>query len=171
MKKILIITFIAIILCVLSYCGYKGIKKQVDNGKTEALIKTLPEFSFYSLEDILYTRNSLKEGVPIVILYFHPNCEHCQYEATQLVNHKEDFKAAQLIMISIAPVNEIKTFFTTYQLNQLPNLTILSDKEVQFEHYFGSAILPTVLIYSKDWQLKNKYKGEIKIEAIINCLK
>jgi thiol-disulfide isomerase/thioredoxin len=171
MKNKIIILFITFILIALSYLGYKGVKKQVENKKTEALINKLPEFSFYTLNDSLFSRNSLNKSLALVIFYFHPNCEHCQYEAIQLIKYKESFKDIQILMVSTALANELKIFSNTYQLNQFSNIKILRDSMYQFENYFGSAHFPTVLIYSIDWNLVRKYKGEIKIDLIISSLK
>lgn len=170
MKKKIILSCLIIILGIIGCFGYRGITKHAESKKIENSIQSLPAFSFYTLDDKPFSRDSLKAGSSLIVFYFNPDCDHCQYEASQLVSHAEQFIGIPIMMVSTATTKEVKSFYDTYQLNKLPDIKMLLDKQSQFEHYFGKASFPTALVYAGDWQLKKKYNGEIKIEAIIDCL-
>lgn len=166
MKKKLLLIIITLMLGGISYFGYEAIQKQTIKQQVEKTIQELPDFSFYTLsEDTLTYGNSAKKST--LIIYFHPECEHCQYEAKQLLLHKEQFSATQIMMVSPAPLADIQQFKSDYQLNDIEPLQVLWDKDRKFEAYFGVATFPTVLIYNTENKLQKKYKGEVKIEAIL----
>lgn len=103
-----------------------------------------------------------------VIVYFQTECEHCQYEASEIGKNHEQLKKANILMITPDTITEkIKAFETKYQLGEIENLSILLDRTNQFEHCFGTSIIPSVFIYGSDRKLKIKYSGETKISAII----
>lgn len=169
MKKTIAILLIFLVITTVSYFGYRSIKKHNTTKQTEKTIQELPVFSFYILNKKRFTyTNTTKKHT--LIIYFHPECEHCQYEAKQLVLNKEKFKQTQILMISPADLRDIQLFNTSYGLNKIETLKMLWDKERKFENYFGKSTFPTILIYNKENKLQKKYKGEVKIESIIEYI-
>lgn len=169
MKKISAILLVFVVVTLISYFGYKSIKKHQVNKLAESAINELPVFSFYTLNEKQFTYHNVDKKQTLLI-YFHPECEHCQYEAKQLLLNKEKFSDTQIIMISPASLIDIKHFNTTYELNKIEKLKMLWDKDRQFGSYFGVATFPTILIYNQQNKLQKKYKGEVKIETILKQL-
>jgi|GEM_PF-268611 len=169
MKKRIIIILLLAVTVGLTYFGYNVIQKRSTLNATEEKIKDLPLLSFYNIDETIFNYSN-KSKQRTLIIYFHPECKHCQYESKQILVNKEQFDGTQILMISPAPLTQIKQFNTDYQLAKVPSLKILWDKERKFENYFGSATFPTVLIYNTENQLQKKYKGEVKIETILKYL-
>ena len=169
MKKKIALILILIILGGLSYFGYRAIQKKNKKQKVEKEIQELPKVSFYHLNEEVFTYTNLGKKETLII-YFHPECEHCQYEAKQLLLHKEKFQNTQVMMISPAPLVDILQFTTDYQLYEFKALKVLWDKDRTFETYFGQASFPTVLIYDAENKLQKKYNGEVKIEAMLKYI-
>jgi peroxiredoxin len=169
MKKKILLLLMTIISGGLSYFGYRSIQNKNRKQEIVKAIQQLPFFSFYSLNEEVFTSdNSAKKST--LIIYFHPECEHCQYEAKQVLLYKEQFRATQIFMISPAPLEVILKFKTDYQLDEIGYLKVLWDKDGAFESYFGDARFPTILIYDTENKIQKKYNGEVKIEAILNYL-
>ncbi len=166
-KKAILISLLGLMIF-LAYFGMKGLKKQKLNKQIETSIQVLPDFSFYDLNEEYIQFENISES-DLVIIYFHPECEHCQYEAIELFKHRDKFKDAQIIMVSPAPLKEVQEFNISYQLYRSDRIRVFWDQDYTFEDYFGSATFPTVLIYHQN-KLQKKYKGEVKIEAILKYL-
>lgn len=108
---------------------------------------------------------------PTVIIYFHTECEHCQYEASEIGQQAEQFEKANMILITPDDsIKRVEAFAVKYHLWEVDNLTILLDRNSQFKNQFGTSIFPSVFIYGKDKKLLKMYKGETKIDAIIKSL-
>lgn len=170
MKKIIISSVLVFITVLLGFVGYKSIKNHYQKKIIAKKTQTLPEFSFYTLENQLFSTKELKPETSVIISYFHPECEHCQYEAKDMVKHQQDFKNTQILMISPADINEIQQFAEKCNLQQLQNLIILHDTAYVFEDTFGESAFPTLFIYSKQHQLIKKFSGEVKAVKIIEIL-
>jgi peroxiredoxin len=168
MKKILLGSLGLSALLLLSFLGYRGVNRQRKLSATEGTYQTMPAFEFFKLNGQKFTSSVIDNDLATVIIYFSPDCDHCQYEAKELVANKNRFKNTNILMISPATADQISAFYKNYHLDELPHADVLNDKEYKFSTYFGSIIFPTVLIYDKKGDLKKKYKGEVKIEAILN---
>lgn len=105
-----------------------------------------------------------------IIFYFHPECDHCSYEAEAIHKQLEDFRFTQLIWISAADSSSIRHFAREHQLDQVPNVHWMSDTADVFTRNFGSSSVPSVWIYGQDGQLLKHYKGETKPAALLKYL-
>ena len=103
----------------------------------------------------------------IIINYFNPNCEHCQYMATQYIKDSLKIKNFQILMITSADSSETAKFNNEYKLSILPNIVLLRDTNYQFQKAFGTGIVPSFFIYKHN-KLVKKIIGETKIDNLIN---
>ncbi len=169
MKKYIVFIILSTMIFGLSYFGYLAIQKKAEKKQIESAIQRLPVLSFYTLNQTDFTYKNSKDKSTLII-YFHPDCEHCQYEVKQLFLNKEQFHKTQILLISPASLTAIKQFNTDYQLDKIEPLKLLWDKDGKFDTYFGISTFPTVLIYDSNNKLRKRYKGEVKIEAILKHL-
>lgn len=137
----------------------------------ESNIQTLQHCCFQTLHGELKWIDELDSSKPVVIFYFHPECEHCRYEASEIGKWPEKFCNVNMIMITSDTLSkEVEAFAIKYHLCEIENITILFDPEYTFERFFGTSIIPSIFIYGSDRKLIKKYNGEIKISAIINII-
>jgi peroxiredoxin len=148
-----------------TYQSYQS-KKESENR-----IQTLQHCCFESLTGRQICVDEFDTRKPTVIIYFNPECEHCQYEASEIGKQAERFEKANMILITPDDsTKRVEAFATKYHLWEVDNLTILIDRDHRFKNYFGTSVFPSVFIYGPDKKLLKMYKGEVKIEAIINSL-
>jgi thiol-disulfide isomerase/thioredoxin len=140
-------------------------RKQVQTSR-----QSLPDFSFYNLDSIQVSRASLASGKPTLLIYFNSECEHCQYEATELVKNAPKLESANVVLVSSESIHKIKAFYQKYNLFKIKHLHILKTTTQNFYDYFGETSVPSIFIYSADNQLIKHFKGETKIEAILRSL-
>jgi len=158
-------------LTIVCFLVFKINQKYTKNKLAETLRKSMPAFVLYdqNLKPFSATRQ-VKPGVSVCVFYYDADCDHCQYEATQIGNHIADFKNMQIFMVSTNPPAATKIFSSSYKLAQYPFITWLYDKDYNFYNWFGQAVTPSVYIYNKEHQLIKAYTGEVKIEALVKYL-
>lgn len=169
MKRLFTILFYAIVIVIFALLFFIYLQNQKKTAIAEK-IQSLPDFTFRTLGNSDFSKTDIIPEIPLIISYFHPECEHCQYDAKDIVKHKSDFNNCQILMISTSKTEEIKQFAEKYNLNELENLVLLHDTAFVFEDTFGKSPLPTLLIYSKEHKLLEKFSGEVKAEKIIEIL-
>lgn len=170
MKKYLKIIIPVVVLGVIAFMSYKVISKIKHKKEVAENIKTIPIFSFKTIEGRVFSNQHLKEDTPAIFLYFNSECEHCQSESEQIRDNVEKFANAQLVFISFEDSKKIMAFATKYRLDHYDNINFLCDSKVSFATTFDVNSLPTVVIYDKNKKLVKKIKGEVKVENILNML-
>jgi peroxiredoxin len=147
--------------------GYKVITKIKHKLAVAENIKTIPEFSYKTIEGNPFSKEDLKDNTPTVFVYFNSECEHCQSEAEQIRDNVEKFSNTQLVFISFEDPKKIMAFATQYKLIGYDKVVFLCDSKVSFSTTFDVNSLPTVVIYDKNKKLIEKIKGQIKVENIL----
>lgn len=169
-KKVILITA-CILISIMSFLGFRIYKTIQQKKMTEKSTEKLPAFSFTAIDNKTFSNVDLPNAnSKIIFNFFSPNCEHCQYMATQYFKNREQIKDATIIMVSIADSNSVTKFNKDYQLSTLPNLISLRDTKFQFYKIFGTATVPSFFIYEHQKLIK-KIIGETKIENLINPVK
>ena len=141
-------------------------KKEIGN-----LIQTVQHCCFESLAGREMCIDEFNPGQPTVIIYFHPECEHCQYEASEIGNSSDQFEKANMILITADDsIARIEDFAMRYHLWEVDNLTILLDRKKIFKNHFGTTIVPSIFIYGPDRKLLKMWKGEIQMKAVISTI-
>lgn len=163
-KYLVIVTigFIVVYLVVQVSSKYNE-KKEV-----KIRIQTLPDVVFTSVLGDSISLHEFDSNRSLVLIYFHPECEHCQYEAKEIGLRADEFNNCQLVMVTPDDsLARIEKFCEEYQLWEIDNIEVLLDRESKFELTFGKAVLPSVYIYDKGQKLKKQFLGETKPEAIV----
>jgi len=144
-------------------------------GKTfraeQSLMASMPPISLLLPDSVTKVdTRSIAPGKPVVLVYFSPDCEHCQLLARQITDHIQQLKDVHLVMLSPMPLQDIKVFNNTFKLTKYKNITLTYDYGYNFYKYFKSESFPCVAIYNKDNQLVRFYRREIGIEELIKAI-
>lgn len=108
---------------------------------------------------------------PFLIIYFNSECSYCEYEAKEIKANHHLFKGKDIYMISHEPLAGIQQFAQKFELDDLDNIHFLQTSEEEILKTFGSLTIPQIFIYNADKQLIKEFKGETKVEAIVNSFK
>jgi thiol-disulfide isomerase/thioredoxin len=165
MKKIIGITIIGLLLLFAGIVGFKVHNKLRTKAAIESNIAQLPSFEFTMLNGQLLNSSDIKAN-KVIVNYFNPECEHCQYMAQTYSDHAGELNKLQILMVTIADSATTKLFAQTYKLDSIPAITILLDNKRTFASTFGTTMLPSFFIY-KNGQLISKYFGETKMETLL----
>jgi peroxiredoxin len=170
MKKMLLLVFV-IILTGLTAILITGIVTKTHKRKiVKERIRTLPSFSLKTLSDTLFSSDQIKEG-PALVLFFHPECEHCKYEITTLFKNWVKTSGIHVLLISNAERDEIKNFLREKELLDRPGIISLVDETCSLRNYFRAELVPAAFIYDKKLKLVRCFQGEARPEIILKYLR
>ena len=109
-------------------------------------------------------------SLPTIVVYFHPDCEHCQYEAEQLSRHPVLLKKAQVWLLSTEALPKLRAFAQRYHLDTLRGVTVAHvEPRVAFDS-LGFRSVPHLLVYGPDGGLLKEFRGETRWEAVEKAL-
>jgi thiol-disulfide isomerase/thioredoxin len=171
MKKILKILIPLIFILAIGFMVYKISVKIIQKEIITEQIQTLPPFAFKNIIDGKdFTNAQLDNEKPVLITYFHPECEYCQEQASLINQQLDSFSNYVLLMVSYADSAVIKIFSEKYSLAGYQNIVFLEDKDLIFKEIFGETAVPNSFIYNKQGKLVKQMKGEAKIEELLKYL-
>lgn len=128
---------------------------------------TLPAFAFLTIDGRPISSVELaKTNDKIIIVFFNPECEHCQYMAKSLANAADKLDGYLVVMTTIADSASVSGFRRDYGLDMASYVLFLRDSKFEFEKIFGTSVVPSFFVY-KNRVLTKKIIGETKIENLL----
>lgn len=106
----------------------------------------------------------------MLLIFFQPDCDHCQREAQQIRKRIDAFSDYQLYFISSHPIEIIKKFAVDYNLVNLPNVHFGYATVESVLNNYGAISAPSIYIYGEDGRLVENFDGEVDVEVIIKYL-
>ncbi|HEX5170785.1 MAG TPA: redoxin domain-containing protein [Cyclobacteriaceae bacterium] len=163
MKEVLISIFLLAVS--VSACGVKDAKNPNQPAQTKTndlpqIILTFPDHSKISAKDL--------EG-QIILIFFQPDCDHCQREAKAISEHLNAFARYKIYFTTTEDFNAINQFANTYLLSDKTNIYFAQATLDEILNSVGPISAPSMFIYS-DRKLVKHLDGETPIEEILKHL-
>jgi thioredoxin-related protein len=112
-----------------------------------------------------YTSSQLAAG-PVVLIYFSPDCEHCQNFTKDLIKNYSVIANKQVVMEMLKP------FVKNYSLSNYSNIKVGTEGTSYIvQRYYGIRSFPYIAIYDKKGNLVKTYEGEQPHAEIFKTLK
>lgn len=129
------------------------------NAQSEAASKTMPPFRIL-LTSMKYLKAAdLDKVTPKMILYFDPTCDHCKAFTKDILLHKNDFGKTQIIMITFAPVDQVKKFAADFDLGKYSNISVGTEGYTFIvQKYYNIQKFPFTALFDKKGTLIASYR-------------
>ncbi len=131
----------------------------------------LPYFNILQPDSTWFTSNELPDNKPVVIIYFSPDCGHCQMTAKEFVTDMDKLKNVELIWISYHTPQQIKDFADNYGLSHFNNVVFGRDPNYFFVPFYKIPSTPFMAVYDKKGKFLEAYVGGTNAETIAKLLK
>lgn len=155
--------FLFMVLCVESFAQ--------DQDAPYLKYPSLPNFSILQEDSTTwYTARDIKKGVPVIIILFSPECEHCKKQASLMTKNMGELRNTEIIMSTFQPIYKMKDFVRQYKLYQYPNVHVGRDVKYFFGPFFRVRSAPFLALYDKNRNLITVFEGDTKVEKILEAL-
>lgn len=125
----------------------------------------IPPFNIQMADSSWFSKNDL-QAKPALILYFSPDCGHCQLETEELLTQIKELKDLQIVMITSRGTDEMKMFSDKYLLQKFPSIKIGSDTKRFVTRYYQVKFTPFSALYNKNGKLVKVYEGGIDFNEL-----
>ncbi|HBH84495.1 MAG TPA: hypothetical protein DDY34_11885 [Bacteroidales bacterium] len=169
MKKLILTLFVVVFILVLSFFVMGISRKIKENNASENQISTLPLFSLPELNGRIFSTSEINRG-PVLLVRFHPECEHCTYELKELFRSGLADREVMVLLVSGAPKNDVNSFLNQFDVSGKDNIIPLTDTAYLLSDIFSKNVIPSNYIYDKELKLVKALYGEYKIETILKYL-
>ena len=138
-------------------------------GKADA--QSIPPFRIQLTNGKIITPQNLSKENPLLIIYFAPDCEHCQVLIHDLLERINDFKKSQIVLVSFEPLQDVINFQKNYRLSAYPNIKCGTEIPVfYFKNLFNLSKTPFSALYSKKGNLIISYQNETPLNELVKYL-
>lgn len=132
-------------------------------------IKTLPDLVLIDIRGDTVRTRQIHTG-PVLITFFHPECDHCKYEISSLLSSVLIDSHVSILLVSYADKSEIISFMRQFDIDDTSNLHILHDPDFRMSDLFRADGMPSNYIYNDSLQLVKIFKGSTRPEAFMRYM-
>lgn len=163
--KVLLVLVGGVVILLISGIMTKKVKAE----KAAEKIRTLPLLVMKDIRGNSFNTDQITSG-PLLITFFHPECDHCKYEISSIVNTKLIDSQLAILLVSYANVDDIQSFIQEVGNIEALNMHILYDPDFRMSDLYRADVLPSNFIYNEKLELVKVFRGATKPETIMKYL-
>lgn len=135
----------------------------------------LPPYKILKTDSTWATPANLKHH-RTVLIYFSPDCPHCQHLTMEMREKIKQFGDAQIVMITWSnnyDIRAIKSFVKEFDLKKYTNISIGTEGySYVVQKYYKIETTPYVAVYNADGKLSKAFrKAPEKVDSLIAAVK
>lgn len=133
--------------------------------------QSIPPFRMQLTNGKNFTAKDVSKTRPVIIIYFAADCSHCRDLITAVLKNSNDFRRAQLILVSFEPLSMVINFEKEFNLKKYPNISCGTETPTfYFKNLFNLVHTPFTALYNKKGMLVKFYKEETPLEDLMEHL-
>jgi len=152
----------------LSFIIVAGCTQAQNNAK----IQNIPSYKILTADSTYRTQANLKKNQPVMIIYFSPDCSHCQQLMYDMKGQMKDFSKIQIVMITDAMYKLVKGFHRDFGISQYPNIVVGTEQSsYDIINYYNVKMTPYIAIYNRNGKLVKAYDKVPKLKELAATVK
>ena len=135
------------------------VKASPDNTPMYKKVNTIPYFQLIQGDSSWFKSTDLPKNKPVAIIYFSPDCGHCQLTAQEFAANMDKFKNDFLVWVSFHTPEQIKAFGEKYKLSQYRNVRLGRDTTYYIPSFYQVRFTPFMAAYNRQGKLVETFEG------------
>jgi hypothetical protein len=132
----------------------------------------LPPFKMMQSNGKIFSAHDLPLGKPILIVYFSPDCDHCEKMLKAFFKQSSGFQKASVAFVTYLTVDKVSKFEKDHQLKKFSNMYAGTEGAPFFvRNYYKIVDMPFAALYTKNGDLVTSYERDVDVKALIEKLK
>ena len=132
--------------------------------------KNIPAFSLLLADGKNFSQNDIPSSKYTIIIYFSPDCGHCQHEATEMVKNIDSLKHTYIVWAGSRSIPELKAFSEKYGVIGCPNMVYGQDQHYSIPSYYQVKYTPFVAVYDYRKQFVKAYEMGVEIPELLKLI-
>lgn len=132
--------------------------------------KNIPPFNMVLSDGVTYYNAShVEKARPLMIIYFDPECGHCQEYTKQIIKNISKFSNVQIVMICAAPgLQPLKKFIADFGLDKYKNMKVGTEGMYHATmNFYHVDVTPFTALYNKNGVLITSYRTVPTIQTLV----
>jgi thiol-disulfide isomerase/thioredoxin len=134
---------------------------------------TIPPYHILTTDSVYLTPANLKKNKAVMVIYFSPDCGHCQHLVSEMKPVMKDFKNMQVIMITwMPPLRGLRDFAKDYNLKKYPNVILGTEGYTYVvQRYYRVRTTPYIAVYDKNGKLSQTFDKVPEMKDLVAAVK
>jgi thioredoxin-related protein len=138
-------------------------------------ITKIPPFKILRPDSTYFTPADLKKDKPVMIIYFSPDCSHCQHLVYDMKPKMKEFGDMQIVMVTFTEftmLKMIKNFTRDFDLAKYPNITVGTEGHTYLvQRYYQVTTTPYIAVYDHKGKLVKAFEKAPSMSELIATVK
>ncbi len=135
----------------------------------------IPAYRILTTDSNYATPANLKKHRKLMLIYFSPDCPHCQHLTEEMKPKIKELGDTQIVMITWSAnfdIRAIKDFVRDYGLKKYPNITVGTEGYTfVVKNYFNVQTTPYIAIYNSNGKLAKAFDKGPEIDKLVTAVK
>jgi thioredoxin-related protein len=129
----------------------------------------IPLYHILNTDSVYVTPANLKKNMPVMVIYFSPDCSHCQHLMYEMKSKMKAFENIQVVMITFAePLKATQVFYRDFDLKKYPNFTVGTEGyTMKVQKYYNVHTTPYIAIYDKNGKLAKAFEKAPTVDTLV----
>ncbi len=130
---------------------------------------SLPVFNIRMMDSVtIFNTFNIPKGKKTMILFFSPDCKHCNAQMKILVKGMDSLSNVQFYMITpVHSMTELRSFYEKYHLADFKNIALVGrDYEFFFGTFYGIKVVPDMALYDEQKKIIKLFEGVTTISEV-----
>jgi len=124
--------------------------------------KGIPPFSIIQGNGVLFRAADLKKDLPLMMVYFDPDCDHCLQFTMELLKQLPAFGNVQIVFVTYVPVEGVKSFITQTGLDRYPEIRVGTEgSNFIVRYHYNVMQFPYLALHDKTGNLFATFESEV----------
>lgn len=133
--------------------------------------QTVPPFKMTLSNNKIFNAADLPKSKPFVLIYFDPDCDHCQKLMTELFKKIKSFKKAEMVLVTFKPITEVAAFEKKYSTSKYANMRVGTEGTLFYlKNYYKLVKMPFTALYDSKGNYNYSYRDETSVDDLIKRL-
>ena len=130
----------------------------------------IPAFKIVQTNGTNYTKDSLPAETPLIIMYFSPDCGHCQIQTKEMLDSMQYLQSATIMLVAYKKMEVLIEFSNHYELCKFTNIHIGRDPKYFLPSFFNVKFTPFIAIYNKKGEFVKAFEQGASVLEMRNYL-
>ena len=130
----------------------------------------IPAFKIVQTNGTNYTKDSLPAETPLIIMYFSPDCGHCQIQTKEMLDSMQYLQSVTIMLVAYKKMEELIEFSNHYELSKFTNIHIGRDPKYFLPSFFNVKFTPFIAIYNKKGEFVKAFEQGASVLEMRNYL-
>jgi len=134
-----------------------------------ATSQSLPQFEMaLSTGKVFKASKDLPKQKPVIVIYFDPDCDHCQKLMNELFKRINTFRNVEIVMITFKSLSETAAFEKKYATHKYPNIIVGTEGNYFYlRNYYKLVKMPFTALYDRSQNLVYSYREQTSVDDLI----